>query len=107
MAYWRYPTYNAVRFSFTAFFGFVLGTTFWRIGQDRCGPGNPQSPASLRSSEAVLVCALVSAVLTAGRLTADCKLRLSAGLSLQIGGGPQALYPPGPLGVRNPSAADS
>lgn len=36
VAYWRYPTYNAVRFSFTAFFGFVLGTTFWRIGQDRC-----------------------------------------------------------------------
>lgn len=35
VAYWRYPTYNAVRFSFTAFFGFVLGTTFWRIGQDR------------------------------------------------------------------------
>lgn len=39
MAYWRYPTYNAVRFSFTAFFGFVLGTTFWRIGQDRCDAG--------------------------------------------------------------------
>jgi len=28
--------YNAVRFSFTFFFGLLLGTTFWRIGQDRC-----------------------------------------------------------------------
>lgn len=30
------PQYNAVRFSFTFFFGLLLGTTFWRIGQDRC-----------------------------------------------------------------------
>ena len=35
VCYWRYPTYNAVRFSFTLFFAFLLSTTFWRIGQYR------------------------------------------------------------------------
>lgn len=35
VSYWRYPQYNAVRFSFTALFALILGTTFWRVGMHR------------------------------------------------------------------------
>ncbi len=31
----RYPQYNAVRFTFTNLFGFLLATAFWRVGMHR------------------------------------------------------------------------
>ena len=32
----RYPQYNAVRFTFTLLFAFLLATAFWRVGMHRC-----------------------------------------------------------------------
>ena len=31
----RYPQYNAVRFTFTLLFAFLLATAFWRVGMHR------------------------------------------------------------------------
>jgi hypothetical protein len=36
IAYWRYPSYNAVRFTFTALFAILLGAAFWKAGGNRC-----------------------------------------------------------------------
>lgn len=33
--YWRSPDYNLVRYSFTLFTALLLGTIFWKIGQNR------------------------------------------------------------------------
>jgi len=35
VCYWRYPTYNAVRFTYTFVTSIVLGLAFWQVGQDR------------------------------------------------------------------------
>ncbi len=34
-AYWRCPSYNAVRFTFTAIFAVLMGAAFWQFGRDR------------------------------------------------------------------------
>ena len=35
IAYWRYPSYNAVRFTFTAIFAVLMGAAFWQAGANR------------------------------------------------------------------------
>ena len=35
IGYWRYPTYNAVRFTFTAIFAVLIGAAFWQAGANR------------------------------------------------------------------------
>ena len=32
ITFWRTPTYNATRFSFTTAIAFILGTVFWKMG---------------------------------------------------------------------------
>ena len=43
IAYWRYPTYNAVRFTFTAIFAVLMGAAFWQAGANRLASMSPLS----------------------------------------------------------------
>ena len=35
ITYWRLPAYNGVRMFFTVVFGLIVGSIYWRLGEDR------------------------------------------------------------------------
>ncbi len=98
IAYWRYPSYNAVRFTFTAIFGLLMGAVFWRAGANRCAyvPLLVPNQAVPLHAHVTSTLSLADSSLHAGNQLpwaahSLCAARAQSDLSLLCGAGPPRL----------------